>query len=450
MQVLILGGGTVGSSIAQRLSKSHHVTVVESNPARKSTLDTEVDARVIIGNATDGATLFQAGASSADVCLALTGSDEANLVGASIAKAMGAKRTAARIFAPWYRETLAFDYRRQFKIDRLLSLEYMTAMELACHVHEPGAALIENFASGELEMQDVVITRASDMLGKALCELQLPPEVRVAAIQRGESVWIASAQDKLELEDHVTLVGAREQVESLKKRLITHMGSRRNVVIVGGGETGLNLALVLQRRDHKINLIERSQERCEYLAQRLTKKGAQVIAGNGRSSRLLDEYGVGSDTTFVACTGNDEFNIISCVEAMSLGVTNVLAVVNRPDYATVIDRLGITEVVNPYEIMGRQVEGFMHRGALLFQNSTLLGGSLEVIELTALPGSPITETSLRDLRTPKPTLFAAVIRENRVLIPNAKFVARPNDVMVALTTSNKIAETVALFEPTLR
>ena len=445
MRVLILGAGTVGGSVARRLVKQKHdVTLVEKRNDVAELFNESIDARVITGNAALASALFQADAASADVCFALTGEDDANLLAGSIAKAMGARRVAARVSAPEFRDVSSFDYRRHFNIDRLLNIEYLTAVELAIRVREPGAMLIEHFACGELEMQDVVITKESSATGIPLADLKLPSEVRIGAVNREGEIAIATADDKIEVGDRVTLLGARPQVESVKKLFLTRSVNRRDVVVVGGGETGFYVASVLEKRNYNVKLFERNEQRCAILAENLKK--TTVVHGDGRRRAILDEQRVGEGHVFIACTGDDEYNIMACVEAMELGAKNLMAVVNHQDYASVVGKLGINDVVSPFEVVGKQVEGLMHKGALVFQNSSLLSGPIEVVELEVEEDSRITKVPLKNVGIPRPTLIAAVIRENNVLIPNAEFEFRANDTAVALTLAECIPNLTALFE----
>ena len=445
MRALVLGGGDVGGSVARLLCEQRHeVTVVERVPERAAWLDDELDARVICGVAPQASLLFQAGATTADVCLALTGDDETNILAGSVAKAMGARRASARVYSPFYRDVDAFDYRRHFGLDRLLDIEFLTAMELARRIREPGAMLIEHFIGGELEMQDVLIAKPSAATGRPLADLRLPSEVRVAAINRDGAVSIASAGDRVEVGDRVTLLGERAQVENVKKMFRTPSIVKRNVVVAGGGETGLSVAAVLEKRNYNVKILDSRRERCEFLARRLKK--TTVVFGDARRRDVLDEQRVGNADVFIACAGDDEDNIMACVEAGELGAKFMAAVVDQPDYANVVGKLGIDEVVSPYEVVGRQVEGLMHVGALVFQNSRLLAGSIDVLELEVEAGAPATRLPLKDLGLPKPSLIAAVIRENAVLAPNATFVFRPGDAVLALCDARNVAKFVPTFE----
>jgi len=446
MRVLILGGGTVGAEVARRLcDQSYDVTVVERNAESASELDDELDARVICGDATQASVLFLADAAVADVVFALTGSDATNLVASRVCRAMGSHRVITRVFSPEFRSLTSFDYRRYFDVDRLLSIEYLTAVELTRRIREPGAMLIEHFACGSLEMQEVVVTnKNSKLTNRPLHDLKLPPEVRIGAITRGDQITIATATDRILPGDRVTLIGVRERVENVKSQLMTRQTARQDVAIVGGGEIGLNVASVLEARNYRVKIFERNRDRCDFLSSRLKK--STIICGDGRRKNLLDEQNVGIADAFIACAGDDEYNILSCVEARELGAKTSLAVVANPDYAGVVGKLGIDEVVSPFAVVSRQAEGLARKGALIFQNSALLSGPVEVLELEVAPNSAVTRAQLKDLQFPKPTLLAAVIRENTALTPNASFEFREKDQVVALTMVDNIPGVVGLFE----
>ncbi len=196
MKVVILGAGTVGRSIAESLSNSRHgVTIVDRNPTIARDLNRELDVRAFTGLASQSTTLFQAEVQVADLCLAVTGDDEVNIVAASLAKAMGARRSVARVYAPILRDLSTFDYESHFNIDRMLSLEHLTAMEFARQIRNPGSVMVENFTRGELEFQETTVSEQSPFINKSLKQLDLPKGVRIGSIARKGDTWIAGAGD---------------------------------------------------------------------------------------------------------------------------------------------------------------------------------------------------------------------------------------------------------------
>ncbi|MCP4641025.1 MAG: Trk system potassium transporter TrkA, partial [bacterium] len=288
MRIVVLGAGTVGTSIADMLCQERHsVTVVDHDPSHTRRVNDELDVRVVTGSAAQSSTLFQAGIFDTDLCLAVTGSDEVNMIAASMAKAMGARRTVARVYAPVFRDLSTFDYQRHFHIDRLLSMEHLSAMELARGIRHPDSVAVENFARGELEMQEMVIVDETPATKVPLKELELPHGVRIGSISRGGVTSIAGANDQVAVGDRITIMGTREDVDEVKEQFQREQPPKKGVVIAGGGETGYHLARVLEGRRFAVLLIEADRERCEFLAAHL--KYATVVNGDAQRRASLEE-----------------------------------------------------------------------------------------------------------------------------------------------------------------
>lgn len=447
MRILILGGGTIGASIAYDLYQDHTITLVDNNSERTQQLDDKLDISVITGSASESGVLFRAGATTADLCLALTGVDEVNILGASIAKAMGTKRVAARAYASVYRDLSTFDYRNHFHIDRLLNIEQLTSMKIARTIRESGSVLIEYFAGGELELQDVVITKPSNATGIKLFDLKLSPKVRVGTIMRSAAIEIASAHDTIEVGDRITIFGMRKEVEDLKKRLEVQSAIKQRVVIAGGGEIGYQLAQILLSRGFNITIIEANENRCKFLASKLPK--VTIIEGDASQKSVLEEQYLKSTDVFVACIGDDENNIMSSVEASDLGAKKVISVVERPDYAKLVQRrsqsFGITDVVVPQEVLTHQINGLLNSGPLIFRNNHLLPGTVDVIELEVGKNSLMTRQPLKDADLSKQTLIVAIIRDNSPLVPDPMFKFHEGDVVIALDNSKTTDDLLAKF-----
>ena len=192
MRIVVLGAGTVGTWIADLLCrKRHSVTVVDCDPVTTKRVNTELDVRVVTGSAAESSVLFQSDVLGADLCLAVTGVDEVNLVAASMAKAMGARRTIARVYGRVFRDMSTFDYQRHFNIDRLLSLEHLSALELARGIRSPGSLAVENLAGGQLEVQELTIPAKAPVVGKKVRDLKLHKDVRIGSFSRDDKMWIA-------------------------------------------------------------------------------------------------------------------------------------------------------------------------------------------------------------------------------------------------------------------
>jgi len=445
MRIVVLGAGTVGGSIASLLCLHRHsVTVVDSDGDHIRHINETLDVRGITGSASQSSVLFQAGVGSADLCLAVTGEDEVNIVAASMSKAMGARRAVARVFAPVFRDLSTFDYQRHFGIDRLLSLEQLTALELARGIQHPGSVAVENLARGELEVHEVAVVADEKGVGKPLKDLKLPPEVRMGSITRNAKTWIAGAEDKIEIGDRLTIIGMRSKMDEVKALFCSAGNAKLGIVIAGGGETGYHLATALEGPRFGVVLMERDRERCDFLAGHL--EHTVVVHQDATRRANLEEERVGSADVFVACTGDDENNIMASVEARDIGAKSIMALVSRPDYANVVGKLGIDRVVSPREVIAKQVLGYLTSGPVA--SRTHLGdlGDLSVLELDVLPGAPVTEHVLASLKLPEQCLIAAVIHEGFAKVPGGDDRLFPGDTVVALVADEVVDEVVVMFE----
>lgn len=442
--IVILGAGTVGTSIAETLcANGHNVTLVDDNRAVLDEVEERVDVRTMCGSACDAVTLFQAGVQSALVCLSVTSHDEINLVGGSLAKAMGAQRSVARVQNPALRDTSTFDYQRHFGIDRLLSIEHLTALELAKSVRSQGLFAMEHLARGAIEVQDLEVERASQAVGVPLRELALPRDVRIGLITSEEGTIVAGADSRIAAGDHVTLIGSPLGLEKVQKLFEYRRPPRINVVIAGGGEIGYNLARMLERGRFNVVLLEESLARCEELAERL--ESITILRADATRQTELEEARVGKADVFVAAMGRDEDNIVCGVEARELGARRVLGIVRRPDYGIVLGRLGIDIVVSPREVMARQVLGMVEPGPIAGRSDVGETGA-EIWEVEIHRGAPVTEAPLRQLQFPH-GFIAAYEREGYVKVPSADDQLQPGDTAVVLVHGRAHDEVLRLFEP---
>ncbi len=447
MRILTLGGGTVGRWIADMLCRRRHsVTLIDSDPEIVRSINSELDVRAIEGNASQSTVLFSADVLSADLCLAVTGNDEVNIVAASMAKALGARRAIARVYAPAFRDLATFDYQKHFGIDSLLSLEQLSASELARAIRNPDAIPLEHFARGQLQVYEMEVTSGSTAAGKKLMELDLPSGVRVGSLAREGRMWIASGADETHVGDRVSLVGMPNAISTARRTFGSEKRKRNKakVMIAGGGETGYHLANLLGSEDFRVVLLEVDAHRCERLAKLLPH--ATIVQANANRRSVLEDEGGGTVDYFVGCTGNDENNIMAGVEARELGASRVMCVVGRPDYANVVGKLGIDLAVSERDVIARQVLGFLNEGAVISQ-AKLPNGSIGVFELEVLPGSPITEASLANLPLAGRCLIAAIQRDGFVQVPTAKDVLRVGDIIVALIDLDDTDAIMSLFNP---
>lgn len=443
MRIVVLGAGTVGHSVAAQMCRSGHgVTVVDTNADHIRQVDATLDVRGLNGSASQSSVLFQAGVGSCDLCLAVTGDDEVNLVSASMAKAMGARRTVARVYAPVFRDLSTFDYQRHFRIDRLISLEHLSAMELARGIRHPGSVVVENLARGEIEVHEMLVSPKSKSVGKTIRDLALPGRVLVGSIVREGHSRIATAEDTIEAGDRLTVIGARKEVDEVKSNFCRNAGGKLSVVIAGGGETGYHLARILEAQRFHVALMDSDRERCDFLAGQLHE--TTVVNSDATRRASLEEERVGSADVFVACMGEDENNIMAAVEARDIGANTVMALVSRPDYAHVVGKLGIDMTVSPREVVAKQILGYLNSGPVI--SRTALGdGGICVLEIEVLEGAVVTEHIIAKLTLPSRCLIAAVIRSEFAFVPGGDDRLKAGDTVVVMVDENDTTGVVRMF-----
>ena len=442
MNVVILGGGTVGTSICKVLGDRHNVCLVDPDPEVLEIAGEQLDVQTVRGSACDAVTLFQAGVQSADLVLAVTSKDEINLVGASLSKSMGARRSVARVFNPSYLDSSTFDYRRHFGVDRLLSLERLTALELARSVRMRGMFVLENLVRGGVEVQEVLVETDAPACGVPLKDLKFGPGVLAGVFVTDGHARIPNGEDAARAGDTVTLIGTGDHLEEAAKRFRKEVPPKLLVVIGGGGEIGFNLARVLSKGRFSVVLMEGDLDRCEELAAKLD--GVTVLHGDVTRRSEMEEARVDRAGVFVAATGRDEDNIVCGVEARELGAGRIMSVVRRPDYANVLGKLGIDVAVSPRSVMSRQVDGMVQTGAVLARFD-VAGKQAAVYEVEVKAGCGLIGVPLKDAGF-RGALVAAIDREEFVRVPGAEDCLKEGDVAVVLAQSDAAAAVLERFE----
>ncbi|MDO4569076.1 MAG: Trk system potassium transporter TrkA [Planctomycetia bacterium] len=445
MRIIIVGAGTVGESIARTLCSHHHdVTIIDKTPGKLEALNNSLDALVLEGNGSHASVLFQADAMNADLCLALTNSDEVNLVVASLAKAMGTRRTVARVYAPLANNLVAFDYCEHFDIDKIISLEQLTALRLSHEIDQFTEALnLETYLYGDIELMEFEIQDGAKSVGVRIRDLSFPSNVRVGSILRNGVNFIPRADDLLNPGDQITLFGEHDSLIRTRKNLGGEPPQTKNIIIAGGGETGLHLAQLIQKRHH-VRLLETDLERCHHLASVLDRN-VEVVNIDVQCRSALEEERVGAADVFVACTGYDENNLLVCVEAKELGAERVYSVINRADYGNVITKLGIDFCVSPREEAGRKVLNFLNTGAII-SNDGIFGDKIRLLEIKVEKGSLVSSTPLRHVGLPPQCIVVAAVHHGSVSVPGADFTFREGDTAVVITHNQHLEQVLDKFE----
>ncbi len=447
MKVIVVGAGTVGTSIASfLLREGFEVIIVDMSSERLSWVDETMDVQSIIGEVSDPKVLTQLDLPSVDVFLAVTNIDEVNLIAAFSAKKMGASKVVARVRSPHYMDEIAVKYRDPLGIDLFISPERMSSFELADFVGT--AALAQaTFAAGKVQMRTVRLAANSQYVKQTIMELNLPAKgILVVGIRRENEIIIPHGNTKLLPDDRVTIIGMSDIIDTATSEFDLKEPDRRlaTAVIAGAGDTGLLLAQLLERRGHEVTIVESNLTRAEFVGEKL--KSTNILHGDATDINLMREERFDHFDYFISVMGNDEANIMASLLAKEIGIPKTACLIDRPDYARVMERVGIDVALSPRLLTANRLMQLLKRGKS--RSVTLLEeGELEIIEYVALAKSEIVGTPLKDIKLPKDCLIGAVIQESQIQIARGDTIIRPKSTVITITTPGSAEELDDLFQP---
>ena len=439
MRILVVGAGEVGCFLSETLSlEGHDVTVIESSEKTAAEIDESLNVKVIGGNGSSAEILKSAGVRDCDFFLAMTSDDKVNLLSGSIAKGLGAKFTIARIHDQTYSDNSHFNYQLHLGIDFLLNPEGLSAVELAKSIRNPGRVAVENFARGEIEVQQVTVSDNAKLCFKALRELNL--KVRIGLLQRDELTQVPAADTVLQPGDILTLVGSPEAL--LESRNCFEPKADKDtvrVVLFGGSETAIALVRLLKNPRFKIRIIESDARLCHQLAERFPH--ITVIRGTATSLRLMEEEQVGSADYFIACTRDDENNIMTGLQAKKLGAAHVQLVINKPDYEEVLDELksnlGVELIVAPRKATVDEVMRHLSREPYI-ELASMPNGNDKIIEIRVSSDSPCINQEIQSIAFPSGAIIVALLHKFQAKVPGAQDKILAGDRVVVITREDKI------------
>jgi len=437
MNIIIIGAGEIGRHLAGSLSSAaHSIVVIEQDETVAADLGNQIDARVLCGNGASVDTLVDANVGECELFLALTSSNNSNLVSCSVAKALGAKKTICRVDPALQREEWLFDHCGHFNIDHLFSSERLAGIELAKFVRNPESITVDEIARGRIEIQQIIVSDRSDGVGKSLRDLKLPARVRIGSISRKDEAIIPNAEEELLAGDLVTLFGEPRQLTDIVERLQHGAGQKEkkiNVVILGGGEYGESLAVMLQSWNCRVRIFEQDPVLCEALTNRLAD--TTVINADATSIAELREEQVGDADFFVATTQSDQDNVMTCLQAHNLGTKRCLTLIHRTDYADAISQagaqLGIMAAVSPREVTRRELMRFITSDKYHVVKKLKAG---EVIEVTLDEKSKIVDKQVNEIEWPEGSGLVALLHGIHATVPAAEDKFAIGDTIYAIVS----------------
>ena len=445
MRVIIIGAGKLGYKLAESMLNGNiHVTIVDTNAKVLERINDHLDVLTVRASGVQVDVLKELKVEAYDLLIAVTDSDETNIVICSLAKKLGCPKTVARIRNPEYAEQLDF-IKAEMGIDHVVNPELATANEMARYLLKNFAFHSGDFAKGKVCMLDFKISNLPSFVGKTLSELEDMDGLIITAISRAGEVFIPHGGIELHDKDIIYVMGKRDSINRLAEKSQGSQDRRyiKKAMILGGGKIGFYLAQKLISQGINVKIIEQDRERCKYLSEKLMD--TLVIYGDGTDINLLEEEDMSSMDAFISVTGYDEENLLMAVTAKQSGVKKVIAKVSRASYVQIIDKLGIDVALNPVNITASDILKFI-RGGRVVSVSLLLGNQAEVTEIIATDNKDIVEKPLSKLGLPKGIIIGAIVHQGKVIIPNGDSVIYPNDRLVIFSLLSELATLEAFFK----
>lgn len=451
MKIILIGCGTIGRTILEQLSKEGHtITIIDEDKEKVEKLIEKYDVFGVVGNGASLDIQEEAGVKDADLVIAITSSDEINILSCLVAKKIGTGNTIARVRNPqYYRQSAVL--KEELGLSMIVNPELETSTEIANMINLPSIAKIERFAKGRVTLVEILVEEGNPLIGENLISIakKVKTKVLICAVQRGEEVIIPSGSFVIEKGDRINFTADTNSLNAFLTELNLIKTPLKKVMVVGGGKIGYYLAKELSNKRHEIKLIELKKEKAEELAELLPK--VTVINGDGTDYEVLLEEGIESMDALVSLTGVDEENIIVSMYAKKLNVKKTIAKVKRGGLVGIVGDLEIINYVSPKNLVASRVISYVRalsnrRGSNVVTLYRLVNDQIEALEFIAKRDEAIYDKPLKELKTKDNCLIACIIRENKVIIPDGNECIKLNDSVIVVTTHKDFDDLTDAFE----
>lgn len=445
MKIIIVGCGKVGAALAEKLiNENHDITVIDTNAEKVSKITEDLDIMGIVGNGSSISVLNEAGVESADVFIAVTASDELNLLCCMFAKKTGDCHAIARVRNPIYSRELGF-IQKQLEISAIINPELASAREISNLLQCPIADKIDTFANGDVQLIKFKLEKNMGISGTAIKDLSpsIVKDVLICAVERDGSVIIPDGNFVLEEGDFVIILADKKNVQAFFSKLNLTVRPVKNALIAGGGTIGYYLAKFLTEKGVNVRIIEHKVDRCETLAELLPE--ATVILGDGTDHKLLMAEGLSNAEAFVSLTSIDEENVLISLFAKKHSNAKLVTKVNRLEFDDILESMDIGSVIYPKYITCDFI--LQHVRALENQSGSniktlynILDDRVEALEFTVSQKSDVTDVPLYQLKTKKNLLICCIMRDNNIIIPRGNDSIQVGDNVIVVTLEHGLSD----------
>lgn len=454
MKIVILGAGEVGGNLAQNLTdEASDITVIDTNGDRLRELQDRIDIRTVRGMASHPDILRQAGLEDADLLIAVTNSDEVNIVACQIAYSVFHTPTKiARIRSTAYLQSEGLFGKQAIPVDFIVNPEHIITHDIKRLVENPGALQVMEFADGQVQLVGIKAYYGGPLVDQELRYIRthMPSvDTRVAAIFRRNRPIIPEGTTVIEADDEVFFIAATEDIHKVMSELRRTEKPNKRIVIAGGGHIGQGLAKALEHK-YGVRIIERDRTRSYELSENLDR--AIVLSGDASDKELLVEENIEDTDVFCAVTNDDEANIMSSMLAKSLGARKVITLINNPAYVDLIEGSEIDIVVSPQQATLGSILTHVRRGDVAMVHS-LRRGAAEAIEAIAhgdSKSSKVIGREIENIDLPTGTTIGAIVRKEQVLMAHHDVVVEADDHLILfLVDKSRVPEVEKLFQAPL-
>ena len=454
MKIIIAGVGKIGRSVATILSEEgHDITVIDRDDGLIEQISNDLDVICIEGSATNAETLREAGADSADLLMAATQQDEVNMVCGISARKLGTKHVIARVRDPEYLSQSEF-LREALGLSVIVNPEYECAKEISRMLRFPGAARVDAFSKGSVEIVEYRVPEESRLAGLQLKRLgqEFGAKVLVSVVEREGEASIPNGEFTLAAGDRLSITGSANELRQFFIRCGAYRRPVKRVMVMGGSRIAVYLAQMLLESGMAVTVVDRERERCETLCDLIPK--AHIVCGDATRSDVLLEEGLEGMDAFVALTGEDGDNIITSMYARSVGVGKIVAKVNREHFSDILENSGLDSIVAPKDLVAQQIARYVRAmnnsiGSSMETLYRLADGEVEAMEFRMETGSALIGVPLRNLKLRPNILIGAVIRGTHSIHPDGATVIQPGDHAVIVARTGDVQGADSILEGTV-
>jgi trk system potassium uptake protein TrkA len=436
MNIIVLGAGQVGAAVVEALHDEHPITLIDLDPGRLSALSYRYDIRTVEGNGATRRVLQEAGVGEADLVLACTSRDEINLVAAMLVKKLSKAKTIVRTSNPEYIEAWQ---ERQIDVDFMVSSELETAHAVSRTIGVPAARQTDLFAEGQVQIVEFDVPPDAphgDVIGRKLSEAAIPPDSKVASIIRGERAIVPRGGESIFRGDRVVIIGSPDAARAWGRLMARGEQRVDDVVVFGGGETGVAIARVLLDQGITVRLVEPHEERARKIAEALPD--ARVFCATGFDTDFLERERLGLARAGVFAMREDAKNLYAATLAKAHGIGFTIGIVHEPISVEVFERAGIDVAVDPRSVTAEEMIRFAHDPRIR-QLAMLEGDRFEILDITVRPDSKLVHTPFKDLPMTG-SLIGAIVRNGSALFPHGGDMLEPGDRAIIFTDSRRVHE----------